>query len=243
MTDALEPGWDDIAQWYDECLSAGSGVHETALRCTLRLCGPLGGLDVLDMACGQGIATRALASECRTITGVDSSVKQIQHALAYEEASPLGIKYSIDDARHLESIPSESFDLVTCQLALMDIPDLTQTLQTVRRVLRSGGAFVFVIGHPAFLAPFATTRATPDGRPARLVDNYLAERFWRSGNPDGVRRVGNHHRPISIYLNGILASNLRLELVDEPTASPLLESQQPVFRAIPVIFGARARRD
>lgn len=243
MTGAMEPGWDDIAEWYDQCLAAGSGAHETALACTLRLCAPMAGLDALDLACGQGIATRALATGCRTVTGVDSSQALIARARAYEEARPLGITYLIDDAQQLASIGSQQFDLVNCQLALMDIPDLDATFAAVHRVLKPGGTFVFVIGHPAFLAPFATTQAGTDGRPGRLVTDYLEARFWRSPNPAGVRRVGNYHRPISTYLNRLIANRLRPELADEPVATTLLQQQQPVFGTVPVILGVRARAD
>ena len=58
------------------------------------------------------------------------------------------------------------------------------------RVLRPGGSLVFVIGHPCFLAPEATTAQGDDGRPGRLVVEYLTDRFWRSASPGGVRRAG-----------------------------------------------------
>jgi hypothetical protein len=72
-------------------------------------------------------------------------------------------------------------------------------------VLRPGGSLVFVIGHPCFLAPEATTARSDDGRPGRLIVEYLTDRFWRSANPGGVRRAGNYHRTLSTYLNTLLA--------------------------------------
>ena len=79
----------------------------------------------------------------------------IELAGRYEAARPLGIRYLVDDAQSLASLGDESFDLVVCQLALMDIPDLEAVLAAVARVLKEGGSFVFVIGHPCFLAPEA----------------------------------------------------------------------------------------
>ena len=54
-----EPGftWSDIAPWYDQLVSGGSGPHDTALGCTLGLVGDVEGLVVLDIACGQGMAS------------------------------------------------------------------------------------------------------------------------------------------------------------------------------------------
>jgi hypothetical protein len=75
-----------------------------------------------------------------------------------------------------------------------------------------------------------------------LVTEYLNERFWRSHNPHGVRRAGNHHRTLATYLNTLTACGLTLELVEEPAASTPLAQQQPVCTAVPIFFGVRARK-
>ncbi len=68
------PTWSYIAAWYDDLLAAGSGPHETAVACLLGLVPALDGAVVLDVACGQGLVTRALAEAGATrVIGVDSS--------------------------------------------------------------------------------------------------------------------------------------------------------------------------
>jgi hypothetical protein len=47
-------------------------------------------------------------------------------------------------------------------------------MTSVARVLRPGGSFVFVIGHPCFLAPHAATVRTGDGSVARVVNTLTA---------------------------------------------------------------------
>jgi SAM-dependent methyltransferase len=197
---------------------------------------------VLDLACGQGLATRALvALGAAELVGVDSSPTLVSIAREREEAQHLGIRYALDDAQALQTIEDSAFDLVNCQLGLMDIPDLIATLVSVARVLRARGAFVFVIGHPAFLAPNATRVTDADGRQGVQVHEYLAEAFWRSANPEGVRRVGNYHRPISTYLNGLIAHGFALEVLDEPRGSDLLVKHSPVYERVPIFLGVRAR--
>jgi ubiquinone/menaquinone biosynthesis C-methylase UbiE len=235
--------WSSIADWYDSLLQSGSGPHEHAVETLMRLSPTAKGADVLDIACGQGHASRALArAGARSVTGADLAPEMIAAARRHEGDEPVGITYLIEDATTLHALPDAAFDLVTCQLGLMDIPDLSATLTAVHRVLRPGGAFVFVIGHPCFLAPDAQTVTTTDGRPGRLITDYLHEQFWTSRNPQGVRRAGNHHRTLSTYINALLASGFALELVDEPPAGTLLAQQQPVYSAIPIFFGARVRK-
>lgn len=239
----VQRSWPQIADWYDELVRGGSGPHELAVAVTMRLAHDVRGARVLDLACGQGIAACALAlGGAATVTGVDLTPEMIELARGHQTEHPLGISYLVDDAQRLASLASESFDLVNCQLGLMDIPDLAATLTAVARVLRPGGAFVFVIGHPCFLAPGATTMPTADGRPARLIGDYLTERFWRSANPAGVRRAGNYHRTVSTYLNALSTGGFTLDVVDESPAQDRLAAEQPVYRSVPIFFGGRATR-
>jgi SAM-dependent methyltransferase len=231
--------WSDIAGWYDDLVEAGSGPHETAVETLIGLVPPLAGRVVLDVACGSGLATRALvAAGAGVVTGTDSSAPMLDRARAHGGAAT----YVLDDARTLATFADGAFDGVTCQLGLMDIPDLGRALASVHRVLRPGGWFAFVIGHPCFLAPGAGPTTGPDGRPAVLVSEYLDERFWRSSNPQGVRRAGNHHRTVSTYLNGLVAAGFTLEEVVEPRASARLAEQQPVYAEVPIFLAARVRR-
>jgi SAM-dependent methyltransferase len=233
------PTWSDIASWYDELVQAGSGPHETALECTLGLVGDVRGLRVLDLACGQGLVSRALAEAgASQVVGVDSSAAMLEIAVGH--GGPITLRYVLDDTQVLSSLDDASFDAVTCQLGLMDIPDLAATLTAAQRVLREGGVFVFVIGHPCFLAPNAVTLTDDEGRAGRWVGDYFNERFWRSQNPQGVRRAGNHHRMLSTYLNALAEHGFALQRTDEPRASVLLATQQPEYDAVPIFFGVRS---
>jgi ubiquinone/menaquinone biosynthesis C-methylase UbiE len=237
------PTWSSVAGWYDELVASGSGPHETALACSLQLAGDVSGLELLDLACGTGLASRALAGAgAGRVSGVDSAAPMIGIAREYESREPLGVRYFEDDAQRLTTFEDATFDGATCQLGLMDIPDLTATLAAVHRVLRMSGWFVFVIGHPAFLAPYAVTVPAEDDRPGRFICEYLDEHFWRSPNPQGVRRVGNHHRTISTYMNATIAGGFAIEAVAEPPASPMLADQQPEYVSLPILLGVRARK-
>lgn len=234
------PTWSDIASWYDELVQAGSGPHETALECTLGLLGDVRGLRVLDVACGQGLVSRALAGAgASEVLGVDSSAAMLE--IAVRHGGPDTLRYVLDDAQVLDTLDDASFDVATCQLGLMEIPDLAATLTAVRRVLRDRGVFVFVIGHPCFLAPNAVTLIDDEGHAGRWIGDYFSERFWRSQNPHGVRRAGNHHRMLSTYLNALAENGFTVQRTEEPRASVRLATQQPEYVSVPIFFGVRSR--
>lgn len=234
------PSWSDIAEWYDELLVSGSGPHETALRSLTELLPDVEASEVLDVACGQGIASRHLAGLGAIVTAIDSSEAMIE--LAEEHGTPSGteIRYLVDDAQSLSRLDDSSFDGAVCQLGLMDIGDLDGTLMAVKRVLRPNGWFVFVVSHPCFLVPGASRAETPAGL-GLTVTGYFNERFWRSTNPHGVRRAGNYHRMLSTYINALSEASFRIEIADEALPTPLLSEQQPVYSKLPIFFAARAR--
>ncbi len=237
----METTWSDIAGWYDDLIRAGSGPHETAVGCLQGLLPPeVAGQVVVDVGCGQGLATRTVAAAgAARVVGVDSSAEMV--ALARGHAAPPSVEYVVDDAQTLASLEPGSFDGATCQLALMDIPDLDATLGALCRVLRPGGWFVFVIGHPCFLVPDARPTNDRDGLPALTVRGYFDERFWRSSNPQGVRRAGNHHRTLATYLNSLVRAGLAVEEVAEPMATGRLGAERPLYREVPMFFAARTR--
>ncbi len=98
-TDEAPVTWASMASWYDEHLTVGSGPHELATTTTLQLVSEVDGQTVLDVACGQGMASRALADAgAGAVVGVDATAELLAIAESYEKEVPLGIQYRIDDA-------------------------------------------------------------------------------------------------------------------------------------------------
>ncbi|WP_157437118.1 hypothetical protein [Actinoplanes subtropicus] len=73
----------------------------------------------------------------------------------------------------------------------------------------------------------------------RVVGDYLAEGFWRSANPSGVRRAGNHRRTLSAYLMVLAEHGFVIELVAEPPPGRRLAERQPRV-GLPPFLAVRA---
>ncbi|MGH2480497.1 MAG: class I SAM-dependent methyltransferase [Ktedonobacteraceae bacterium] len=211
--------YNDIAEWYDSYLSENAIYQEMLLPSLLDLTGDIQGQIVCDLACGQGWITRELARCGARVTGVDLSDQLLEIARRYEKQEPLGISYQQGDAQHADLLAGRTFDGCVCSYSLVDIPDLTATFATMRRLLKTDGWLVFAITHPCFEAPNAQWVVLDDGKVARAISNYFREGFWKSES-GGVRsRVGSQHRVLSTYLNTLLASGFALERVLEPVAT------------------------
>jgi SAM-dependent methyltransferase len=98
---------------------------------------------VLEIAAGTGVVTRTLASGLpETVTIVATDLNQPMLDLASEIGTKRPVQWRQADAMQL---PFEGgmFDAVVCQFGVMFFPDKSRAFSEVRRVLRSGGAFIF----------------------------------------------------------------------------------------------------
>ena len=82
--------WDSIADWYAVLVRGGSAMTSSPAtscrpcfhqRATWRV-------DVLDVGCGEGILTRAIAVRGATVVGLDPTLRLITHAQSAEQAVP-----------------------------------------------------------------------------------------------------------------------------------------------------------
>jgi SAM-dependent methyltransferase len=198
--------YDDVADFY-----AGSfdDPDDPAARALLELLGPVGGLRVLDLACGHGRITRVLHERGAATTGVDLSGALLAKAVAL---GPPDITYVHADAADPGLLPGEPFDAVVCSFALSDIDDLGGALGTVAAALCPGGIFAFSLLHPCFPGAGPVSGA--------WSGSYHDEGWWRA---DGAlsslrRRVGANHRTLATYVNALARHGLRIEEMREPRA-------------------------
>lgn len=250
---AQQTDWRNLAGWYDERLGdEGDLWHRTMLDPPLfAQIGEVAGQRVLDLSCGNGHNTRRLARLGAHVTGVDWSVTIIEHDQAREEREPLGIVYHAADAAWLDMLADGSFDLVVCQMALMDIPDAAAAMREVGRVLRPGGRFVALLMHPCFDVPGASgwviERMGPDTTVWRKVSRYrepFAGQIYLRVEGEIVY-IPTYHRPLSWYMRALREAGMALTALEEPapTAEFLAERADGAWMAeIPLHCLIEARK-
>jgi SAM-dependent methyltransferase len=211
---ASDARFDKIADWYPGWVGDSGGLIAEGVGDLLPP--SIEGARVLDVACGNGRASRALARLWAAVLGVDVSAELIAPARAAEAAHPLGISYRVADIAEPDQWwDGAAFDGAVCEMAMMDIDDLDGTVTAVASALRHGGWFAISVVHPCFPGNEAGLSSWPPEQ------SYFHEGWWTSTdhNPDGVRiRVGSSHRTLSTYLNTLLGAGFALERVVEPPA-------------------------
>jgi SAM-dependent methyltransferase len=200
--------YDGFADWYDREL-AESPLADMPRAAALRLLGaPVGRL--LDVGCGTGTHTAALAAAGWHVLGVDVSDDQLR--LARER----GVEVQQADAGALP-FADASFDVAVSLWTHTDADDFPALLRETRRVLRPGGAFVYVGAHPAFIGPHSRF-AYAEGIPELHPGYWATERYTDAPgiSPHGLRaKVGAVHLPLGLFVQSFLDSGFAVERFEE----------------------------
>ena len=217
--------WDAMAAWLDNKHQDEGDLWHRALidPPVLRLLGDVAGLRVLDLACGNGYLARKLAGRGAHVVGVDRSGGLIDLAQRRETRDPRGVVYHVADAAYLDALEDDSFDLVACHMALMDIDNAAGALREVARVLRAQGRFIASLSHPCFdilnASAWVVERMAFDVTVWRKIGRYReiarSECPWMIG-PSTFHHTPAYHRPLSWYFRAFRSAGLAVTALEEP---------------------------
>jgi demethylmenaquinone methyltransferase/2-methoxy-6-polyprenyl-1,4-benzoquinol methylase len=107
----------------------------------LALAGEVRGCRVLDLACGTGDITLALAAHGATAIGLDLTPRMIELAVARREGQPSRDERSLFLLGDMGALPfpPATFDIVTTGYGLRNVPNIDRAVAQIARVLRPGG--------------------------------------------------------------------------------------------------------
>jgi 2-polyprenyl-6-hydroxyphenyl methylase / 3-demethylubiquinone-9 3-methyltransferase len=95
--------------------------------------------DVLDVGCGGGILTEALARSGARALGIDLSQAVLDVAELHALEAKLKVEYQAISAEELAAQKPGAFDLVTCMEMLEHVPQPAQTLSALAALVKPGG--------------------------------------------------------------------------------------------------------
>jgi len=118
-----------------------SAVHgdQNTLEHIVHMLAPKASENAIDIGCGGGHMSAALAQWVRELVAVDVTPQMlIQTGLLAREKGLSNVVGCVADARNLPFAP-EIFDLVTCRIVLHHVPRVGEAIAEMGRVLKVGG--------------------------------------------------------------------------------------------------------
>lgn len=103
----------------------------------------LQGRRVLDVGCGGGILSEAMAISGATVTGIDLGEKALKVAQLHRLESGVDVEYRLTAVESLARELPESFDVVTCMEMLEHVPDPAAVVEACAALVKPGGSVFF----------------------------------------------------------------------------------------------------
>ena len=155
----------------------------------------LRGARVLDIGCGGGLLSEALAQAGADVTAIDLAPDLLKIARLHGLESGIRVDYRQVSAEALASEAPATFDAVTCMEMLEHVPDPASVLQACATLLRPGGR-LFV----------STLNRTPAAFALAIVGAEYVARLL----PKGTHQYRDFIRPSELAA-WLRASGLQLE--------------------------------
>lgn len=104
---------------------------------------PLRGKRVIDIGCGGGILTEAMARKGALATGIDLSSKALKVADLHSLESGVEVRYEDISAEDMALREPGTFDVVTCMEMLEHVPDPAAIVRACAQLVKPGGHLFF----------------------------------------------------------------------------------------------------
>jgi ubiquinone/menaquinone biosynthesis C-methylase UbiE len=255
--------WGGVADWYDNLIEKDPDSYQknVIMPNLMRILGPIKGLCIADIACGQGYFSRAFAHEGAKVNGFDVSKELIETA---REHSPKGINYTVcssDIVNH--RLPAKSVDIAIIVLALQNIEKLSETINACKEILKSGSRLVIILNHPAFRIPGRSSwewsnnslarSAINTDKVHRRIDAYMSDSQSKIDMTPGEKDLKkkkytiSFHRPLQSYMKALSKHGFAITKMEEwishkkSSAGPRASEEDRIRKEIPLFLCIEAR--
>ncbi|HGO5853931.1 TPA: bifunctional 2-polyprenyl-6-hydroxyphenol methylase/3-demethylubiquinol 3-O-methyltransferase UbiG [Mannheimia haemolytica] len=105
------------------------------------------GKKVLDVGCGGGILSEAMAKQGAIVTGIDMTSEPLEIAKQHAKENGLNIDYQQTTIENflakMTACQHEKFDVITCMEMLEHVPDPLSIVQSCKALLKPDGVLFF----------------------------------------------------------------------------------------------------
>lgn len=133
------------ANWWNPAgeMAPLHAINPVRLRFIENAAGGLAGKRALDVGCGGGILTEALAKAGADALGIDLAAASLEVAKRHAQESGAKSEYRLVSTEVLAAEQAGAFDLVCCLEMLEHVPDPASVIAACAQLTRPGGSLVF----------------------------------------------------------------------------------------------------
>jgi len=187
---------------------------------------PVANRQLVDIGCGGGLLTEAMAWRGAKATGVDMGEAPLAVARIHQLESQLDIRYLQTTAEALAAKEAESFDVVTCLEMLEHVPDPGSVIQACADLAKPGANLYF---------------STINRNPKAFLFAIVGAEYMLNLLPKGTHEYGKFIRP-SEMARWIRAAGLVPQEMTGLTYNPLTKRYKLVREDVSVNYMIRATK-
>lgn len=185
---------------------------------------PVSGTRLVDIGCGGGLLTEAMAWRGANVTGIDMGEAPLSVARIHQLESQLDIRYLQTTAEALASEEPGAFEVVTCLEMLEHVPDPASVIQACADLAKPGANLYF---------------STINRNPKAFVFAIVGAEYVLNLLPKGTHEYGKFIKP-SEMSRWIRAAGLLPQEMTGLTYNPLTKHYRLVTEDVSVNYMIRA---
>ncbi|HET7328551.1 MAG TPA: class I SAM-dependent methyltransferase [Nocardioidaceae bacterium] len=210
--------WDSAADEYQA--THGDFLHDAGFiwspegldEASAGLLGDVHGRHVLEVGCGAAQCARWLQANGAQVTGLDLSVRQLQHSRRIDQLTGHGVPVVGATATSLP-FADRCFDHACSAFgALPFIADIGTVMHEVARVLRPAGSWVFSVVHPMRWG----FPDDPSEQGLTMIRSYFDRTPYVESDDDGRPSYVEHHHTMGDWIGALAAAGFELCDLVEP---------------------------